>query len=110
MFAAGVVAEIALDISDSVSHMGARSGRPKKTEAKRDAYGTKPKKCQPAESERNRRAHERKKAGQWYLRLVVTVHDPCIGSLEREMSVGLVRSESADLAAFTTRGEGGGEP
>jgi len=83
-----VRAQVALDGPDAAPDIGASRNRPAKAEAQHGAHATRPDEEWPADTESDRGAHVRKKADQWYGRRVVTVHDPCIGSLHRGLSVG----------------------
>lgn len=98
-----VLAQVALESSDAAPDIGALGYWSVNAETQHGTHATRPDKERSAGTESDRRAHERKKTDQWYRRGVVTVHDPCIGSLDRDLSVGRIGDDSAAI----TVGAGG---
>ena len=96
-------AQIVLESSDAAPDMGALGYWSANAETQHGTDATHTDEERSADTESDRGAHERKKTDQWYLRGVVTVHDPCIGSLDRDLSV---RRVGDDFAAFRV-GAGG---
>jgi hypothetical protein len=82
-----VLAQEALGRSNAAPNIRASGHRPPEAETQHGAHATRPDEERSADAECDRGAHERKKTDEWYRRWVIAVHDPCIGSLDRELSL-----------------------